>query len=503
MKKYWNSRKLKLTDIIKTFEEISALSRQQIDCGHYEAALQMIETGAKIAYHFNWIYSDEELEAQLKTISGQLLKSESINHKSGRIVFFDSWGWDSRGLTQQYIRAMIALEIEFLYVFENEDPEQSREIRSELEAYEKCEIFSINRSLPLADRLGALYKQILVYSPEKLLMHITPWAVEALIVFHALPTVCKYQINLTDHTFWLGTGCLDYSLEFRDYGCTVSLEKRKLSRDQLLMNPYYPINSGEVFRGFPDEVEKRVVIFSGSSFYKVYGRNGAYFQLVKRLLSENPECVLLFAGGGDDREIRKFISENHLEERFILLGSRSDINEVFSNCDIYLGTYPICGGLMSQLAAVNSKPILAYTTPDIPCNYVEGIVCHKQQTLITYTDKDAFFAEARKLVLNEEYRHHRGAVLREAIISPKDFNNNFENLLGKKQGPISFDHEIIDYDRFTALYLEVENDYLDSFKRLLLKTFHIKLPLLFPKVFLKITLALILRSLAYPTKNGN
>ena len=36
------------------------------------------------------------------------------------------------------------------------------------------------------------------------------------------------------------------------------------------------------------------------------------------------------------------------------------IDAVFENCDIYLGTYPICGGLMSQYAAMHAKPILAY-----------------------------------------------------------------------------------------------------------------------------------------------
>lgn len=485
MVKYQNI-KLTLNDVRDVYEKIKALSQRQIDAGNYEVALGIIETAAKTAYYFNWIYTDEELEAQLRIISEGLIHADPLIPEKGRIVFYDSWGWDNRGLTQQYIRALKALDIEFLFVFENESLKQSTAIRSELEAYRKCEIYSINQSLPLWDRLEGLYRRIREYRPEKLMMHITPWAVEALTVFYALTTVIKYQINLTDHAFWLGAGCLDYSLEFRSYGCTVSLEKRKLKRNQLLMNPYYPITSDEAFQGFPKEADKKMVLFSGSSFYKVYGRNDLYFRLMKRLLVENPECVLLFAGGGDGRKIRKFIVENQLENRFLLLGPRPDINEVFTRCDIYVGTYPIAGGLMSQLAALNSKPILSYTTPDIPCNYIEEIICHKQSISISFTEEQAFFAEARKLVQNDEFRRQRGESLRAAIILPDDFKNNLDMLLKTNKNLIEFKHIGIDYDCFTTLFLEVENDYLDSFKRLLLKAFRSRLPFLFPVVFLKI-----------------
>ncbi len=492
---YWGNSKLKLTEIIQVYEKIRALSREKIALSNYESALQIIETAAKIAYHFNWIYTDKELERQLKIISEQLIQPDLQVPIKGRIVFYDSWGWDNRGLTQQYIRALKSLDMEFMFIFENMSVSQSDEIRVELESYEKCEIFAIDLSVPFTDRLSLLHKKILNYNPEKLLMHITPWAVEALVVFHALTSVTKYQINLTDHTFWLGVSCIDYSIEFRNYGCTISLEKRNLSRKQLLMNPYYPIDSGKAFQGFPNEAKQHVVIFSGSSFYKVYGRDNAYFKLVKRLLKENPECVLLFAGSGDKREISKFIKENHLEKRFLLLGSRSDINEVFAHCDIYLGTYPICGGLMSQLAAVNSKPILAYTTPDIQCNYLEGIVCHKKSVPVTFTNKDAFFTEAKKMVSCEKYRIQRGESLRKAIITPSDFNRSFELLLTTKESNMSFEHEIIDYNSFSELYLEVENNYQDTFKRLLLKKFRFKTPFLFPTICLKILLSFLFNKL--------
>lgn len=487
-------------DILRTYKKIRKLSQRQISNGNLGKALRTIETAAKIAYQFNWRYADEELESQLQIISERMIQSEHLVPKPGRIIFYDSWGWDNRGLTQQYIRALKVQGIEFLFIFENETPEKSYEIRSELKTYGKCQIFSINQSLPLPEKLDTLYRRILIFQPEKILMHITPWAAEALTVFYALPTVCKYQINLTDHAFWLGTQCLDYCLEFRNYGCTVSLEKRGLTKNQLLLNPYYPITSGQVFLGFPKEVEHRVILFSGSSFYKIYGRDGAYFKLVKRLLEENPECILLFAGEGDGRKIRKFIAENKLENRFLLLGHRPDINEVFIHCDIYLSTYPICGALMSQLAAENSKPILAYTTPDIPSNYIEDLICNNQSISISLTNEDAFLKEAKKLIQNKEYRLKRGKELKNAMISFEEFNLNFKTLLKTNKNPFKFMHVNIDYNCFTSLHIEVENNYINTFKKILLKTFLFKLPFLFPIIFLKTILSFLLQG--YSIKNN-
>lgn len=492
--------KLQLNDIVSSYEVMRTTSRKCINSGNYERAIQLIRSAARTAYLFNWIYSDDDLEEQIQIISKQMLSPLPLEYQKGRFVFYDSFGYDNRGLTQQYVRALIAQGAEFLYVFENESPENSINIRLELEEYEKCEIFSLDQSLPLKERLLSLYRVIYAYRPEKIFMHLSPWAVEALIVFHAFESVIKYQINLTDHAFWLGVRCLDYSLEFRSYGCTISLEKRNLDYGQLLVNPYYPITSKLEFKGFPVETKNRVVMFSGGTFYKIYGHNGCFFHLVKKILDENPEVLILFAGSGEGEEIDKFIRENQLQQRFILIGNRTDINEVVAHCDIYLGTFPITGGLMSQLAATNAKPILAYTTVDIPCNNVEGIVCHKHLVPITFTDEEAFLAEAKRLVSDEIYRLQRGRSLKEAIITATDFNSNFQQILQSNKNIIQFEIESINYESFTNLYLEVENNYQSPFKRLFLKTFRaqaiLKLPVIFIKIAPKVLLAEVKKLMA-------
>lgn len=92
----------------------------------------------------------------------------------------------------------------------------------------------------------------------------------------------------------------------------------------------------------------------------------------------------------DARIFREFIRNNGFQRRVFLLGSRRDIHAVFRACDIYMGTYPIGGGLMSQYAAVNGKPILAYASEECPSAFVETVVCHKTRLKITHTDVESF-----------------------------------------------------------------------------------------------------------------
>lgn len=64
----------------------------------------------------------------------------------------------------------------------------------------------------------------------------------------------RYQINLTDHAFWLGAHAFDYVLEFRDFGANVSRQYHHIAPHKILKQPYYPyIDRTLSFQGFPFE----------------------------------------------------------------------------------------------------------------------------------------------------------------------------------------------------------------------------------------------------------
>lgn len=480
-------KNLELKDIQSVYEKLKQSANLDFDNGNYEQSLKYIETCAEIAYMFNWIYSDEDLENLLKSISEAVLpKVNSFSPIKGKVVFYDVFALDNRGLTQQYIRALKNLDLELLFIFEGNDLSHSKKIVDEISSYPKAEFFVVDHNLTRLDKMMLIFNKVVSFRPEKAFLHLYPSSAVAVSVWNVLSSVIRYQVNLTDHAFWLGSKCINYSLEFRNYGKTVSLEKRGLLPSQLLFQPFYPITDCKPFIGFPPQIkEDSIKIFTGGAFYKMYGKSGLFFELIKILLAIDTKVVLLIAGGGDVKPINDFIDTYNFEDRIFILGSRSDITHVFENSDIYLSTYPLTGGLMGQYAAICSKPILSFTTPDIPCNFIEGFVGWNitDDFNITHTNLVSFKAYAKLLILDVSYRLNEGSNNAKHIISPDEFSKNLGEIFSNNVPESSFFKEKIDYEVFTNYYLECENNYLKQFNYLMVSRLKLKTFKFYPRSF--------------------
>lgn len=491
---------MKLTrgNIEKYYKNIVARAQKAVSKHNIEKACFELHSASALAYNFNFRYTDECCERIIDEISKHILSNYKTNFTPAinRIVLYDAFSWDNRGLTQQYVRGLMAKGYEFMYIFgSGKDFKLGNSIIKELETYSKVCVVEIDPKLSSVDKIRSIYSTVAAYAPQKALLHIAPWSIEALAAFAALDNVIKFNINLTDHAYWLGSSVFDFNIEFRDYGATVSAEKRNLRSDQLVMLPYYPITSDKDFAGFPDIANGKTIIFSGGAVYKVYGENGIYFDIVKRLLDENSNTVLLFAGGGNIKRFKEFIRNNKFEQRVALLGNRSDINQVFCHADIYLGTYPFTGGLMSQFAAINGLPILAYTNPKFATNYVEGIVCHNHRVHITCEKIDELCEYGHKLCVDKEFRQSRGAELENCVISIDQFNDELDVLLKTNSTLRKADkREVIDYHVFTDMYFEIENEFQPQMKLFLVARYRLKSIWLFPKLLL-LTIPEIVRRL--------
>jgi hypothetical protein len=471
-------------DIIGIYDKLKNLAFKAQDSGCYEKSLKYIEISAWMAYTFSWIIKDDELESLMKDISKSIFKlTTEYNPIADKYVFYDSISHDNVGLSQQYIRALIANNLSFLYITESKRTHQSKNIFSEIEEYNKAEISKIPQKLKRTEKAKFIYERLISYRPSKLFMHLMPNSVNALTAFYALPNeITKYQINTTDHAFWLGTNCLDYSLEFRPYGCTLSKIERTIDEDKILLLPYYPIISASEFQGFPEVCEGKVIVFSGGSYTKILGENNLFLNLVKQILLANSQAVFLYAGGGDSTHIEKFINDAGLEERFILLGLRTDINEVFKHCDIYMSTYPFGGGLMGQFAAVNGKPILSYSKPEKVSSWPEETVCQLKKIRITHTDIDGFLLEAHKLIYDSDYRMASGKTLKECVISVDKFNRIFEQSVVKNINQLSYDVVDVNVDLVFEHGIDIEN-INNEIKIFLFKTLKFNVPFVSPKIF--------------------
>ncbi|UTN04634.1 hypothetical protein L0669_01725 [Flavobacterium bizetiae] len=485
-------------DFLRQYDDLKRIAAKCFENSDLESSLKYIEICAKLGYNSNFFYTDNEIENLIFNISQKINTwfFEDFISIKGKYALIDTNGSDNHGLTQQYIRAFINANIEFIYIYGDTDLNRIKIIQEEIAAYPKGSIFTFEREYSYVEKIKLIEKLIFDYKPEKYLMHIMPWDVVAITICNILKNVIRYNINATDHAYWLGASCIEYCIEFRSYGCSVSLDKRGLKREQLLLLPYYPIVNKTNFNGFPEEIsESSIKVFSGGSYYKIYGENNVYFDLIKQFLISNDNVVLLFAGTGNNSIFEKFINSNNLHTRIFLLGNRSDINEVYESCDFYLGTYPLCGGLMSQYASYNSKPILAYTNDKLPVNFIEGFVCHQSKHIITRTSIPEFLAYGNKLCEDPEFRYNEGKELKKCLITPELFNDEFKYLMSNNKSKRDFVQEIIDYDVFSTLYLEVENKYLHDSQLLIGSTFRLNLLFRSPKIFINILIFLSKRFL--------
>ena len=479
------------------YEKVKKLTLKSLRNGKWNEALNRIELAAHIGYTYNQFYIDLEYEKMLTSISNKIIvKQSDFVPIVGRFVFYDSFGFSNRGLVHQYLRALMSWNVEFLYILGSDNTRESKVLLDEIKEYKKAEIYIVDTSLTKDKQILRIFNIITNFRPQKAFLYLSPWDVVALTAFQAISQTTKYLINLTDHAFWLGVSCLDYSIEFRDFGCNITEQKRGISTEKILLQPFYPIVITTKFQGFPREVTSdKVVIFSGGAYYKIYGDNNRFFYLLKRLLDEFPQTIILFAGWGDDKPIKSFISENQFEKRLFLLGLRSDINEIFANCDIYLGSYPISGGLMSQYAAINAKPILAFAaSTDTGVNVEDFVPLNSELGVtLTHTKIDGFFKEAKILIENKDYRENIGILLKNSIITPNNFNSELYLLISTHKNEHKIKNKFIDFDKISNQYLNEQNIKQSDIWIYFLKTFKISLTWIFPSILIRLTPSIILK----------
>lgn len=467
-----NHGEFSLIEIVEFYEHLVSRVISQINRKQFEDALHTISEAARIAYLINWRYQDERLENAMQLIGRSLLTVIKANNTScnQRVVFFDSWGLDARGLSLQYIRALSSMGSSILFICESRSESSSIGIR---EALIECraDIIYLDKMNSQAEKAKKIHFEIAAFKPTKILMHMSPWASGAIAAFNAIENIPRYLINLTDHAFWLGTGCTDYSVEFRSYGANLSRDKRGISSGKILINPYYPIVEEQSSGDLPQREEGQTVILTGGSFYKMYGREGYFFDLIKLIIDQNPSVVIWIAGTGRSTMLKERLKNHIGSGRVKLIGNRQDINAVLKTSDIYLATYPLGGALMAQLAVANFIPILSYTSSDLVLNHLDEIVGTESTSVRTFTEICAFLEYASELINDPRKRNELAAIAKSKMHTRNEFERNTKFIFNNSESKMKWNHKSIniEYDSITKLYVEIENCFQDELARRILR----------------------------------
>ena len=98
----------KREELVFLYERLVKKAEQRFAKGEYSKSIKCIESAAYFQYLFNDRYSDNRLNSILKDISSKLYPLDTNSSNCNVIFFYESFCLDNRGLTQQYLDALVS-----------------------------------------------------------------------------------------------------------------------------------------------------------------------------------------------------------------------------------------------------------------------------------------------------------------------------------------------------------------------------------------------------------
>lgn len=448
--------------------------------GNYENALEAYATCVEIFCSWNQHYADEYLQKCLHSIQKKLLntslKKEETDAKT--ILFYDGFAQDARGLMLIYMKALMALDYRIIYVSSSQARGKQPTLAKVSEGKNIVwEYLSFpQKYVSLIQELNGLFVK---YRPAKAFLYMIPSDIVGPVVFdHYEGSVERFLINMADHAC-SGIYSVDYCLEFRDYGANVSRLYKGIAKEKLIKIPYYPyIDDSLPFEGFPFEKKAgQKVVFSGGALYKTFDEENTYYRLVKSILEYDDEVVFVYAGEGDDSELKKLI--NDFSERVWHIPERGDLYQLLKYSYLYINTYPIGGGQMIQYAALAGKvPVTIYFGQEL-----DDIIPNRKDCRYIFGNMEEALQEIYKLLDNEEYARQKGQTLMRRVMGEKEFEYAVKMAVLEHAKVYEIQEQNVSVE-------DVIKHHLDTFRfkdlqRIIIKDEHWELRKYFPMLFLR------------------
>ena len=145
--------------------------------------------------------------------------SESNDNK---VIFYDGFGLNERGIAQIYLKALCQLQ-EVVYITYEDRKDEIPDILSLVKSYNGKVCYINRKNNKFVNQIFQFVNIISIENPGRLMFYTFPNDVVGVVLLNLVNNnVIRYQINLTDHAFWLGADSIDKCIEFRDYGATIS-----------------------------------------------------------------------------------------------------------------------------------------------------------------------------------------------------------------------------------------------------------------------------------------
>lgn len=405
----------------------------------WEKAFRTIYYACGYMYNMNQILADPELEKLVEYIVQQNLPSiEPYEVDSQTVLFYDSFGKPDRGLTGIYIQALndLGYKVQYVTPVSKYDYKNNKNIH-----FDNWYIVEGKQYLDKIEYLAQLVRKT---KASKIFMYLMPEDLVAVGAFGMFSNIVeRYQINLTDHAFWLGTNISDIVINFREFGAKVCEQYRGIQRRKNVYLPYYPKILCTENKKLERSVKNRPYIFSGGDLYKTQSKDKKFYKIVENILRE-VDVNFVYFGKGNARSIRKL--QKHFPDRIFFERERTDFFDVLKESILYLSTYPYNGGLMTQYALLANKIPVTLNASGIEA---ELTINHKD-TFWNYSSEQACLEEIVNIVSNKDYRMKKETQLKKFIIDKEQFADELKYIIDYKESMRKVNYKAVCIEGFQS-----------------------------------------------------
>ena len=470
----------KLNYITAHLSKLMENAKSYVNNGEYNLALSALSSYCSIQYVINQVYTDKDAENLVAEISSQVVKTPT-QYKADRntILFYDGFGLDLRGWAAAYVRALICNGYRLIYVTSSSQKNKIPHILMEIENTDSISCF-VDMKKGQMKWIEDLNSVFVSFQPCAAFFYTTPNDVAGAAVFDAYKgKVDRFQVDLTDHAFWIGVNSADYFLECRIPGASNAIYERGVARDRLInIDCCLYVNRDIDDTPLPFDIENEKYIFSGGALYKTLGDDRLlFYKVIDEVLNVNTEIKYLYAGNGDSSELNK-LSEKY-NGRVFYITERKDFIRLIEHCEFMWNTYPMFGGLMMRYAANAGKIPLTLKHG----NDQDGILKNQSELEIEFNTCEEVIDEANKLLKDQEYKKKKEKLLKNSVITEDVFASNLKMIIEEHHSEFVFDEiSRINTEEFRMTYLERLEDPDRMLANSIISKSSLRLGAIFPKL---------------------
>lgn len=440
----------KSQQVDELLHKLKRIASKSLRKGRIKTCLAALSFAAESLYMFNQVYTDDDLES-LTAQAGDMIKSKfgfsSYSKCQDTILVYDGFGLDTRGVVLMYLNALGMNGYKVCYVTD-------KKVRKSIPTIKKmCAKYNIDISYidttnyeKWCVQIARVFEEV---KPRVAFFYTTPFDTAACAAFHIYEGVCRrYLIDLTDHAYWLGKCASDYFLGSREMSAYIQHYERNIPNEKCIklgVNVY--AESEKNHMGLPFDVEREKYIFSGGALYKTLGDpDNTYYKIIRHIMEKHENIMFLYAGTGDDRELKKIIAD--YPDRAFHINERKDFYYLIRNCVLYLNTYPMFGGMMMKYSALAHRlPVTLKHGSDS-----DGLLLHQKDCQIEYNSYNDLITDVDRLLDDDDYRKERERLLEGSVITETRFTNNIRGLIEKNKTDYAHEFMKMDTTKFRQEY---------------------------------------------------